>query len=527
MCDLGVTAGYGTDPGTNLIDQLLAEQQSLTAVERFSQWHAGEHAPEHATNPYRSLMPSGLPGTGEQYGFEVDLDCCTGCKACVSACHSLNGLDADEAWRDVGLLLGGRGTDAYQQTVTTACHHCADPACLNGCPVGAYEKEADTGVVRHLDDQCIGCGYCVLKCPYDVPKYHAQLGIVRKCDMCVGRLRAGEAPACVQACPTSAIRIRLVRLEDLNFTAGTTMLPGAFDSSYTQPASRYLTAKAMPRNTRPADANDMRLEHPHWPLIGMLVLTQLSVGMFTVLAVLLVLRRPVPPAATAYSATALLLAGLGVSVLHLGRPLGAWRFFLGLRTSWMSREILAFSLLAGCAMLACGAIGWGTLAVPMVLLTALLGLAAVFTSGTIYVDTRRPFWEAGLTHGKFFGSVVVLGLAACAAATSDRALIFAALVARCILIGWEQARNRQALDDDACPWQASARVLKLRLKWVRELREAVFVLTFMLSVVAMTGVAVTACVTALLVVAVTAQVLERYTFFAASMGLRMAGGYKG
>ena len=233
MSELGVTAGYRTDPGANLIDQLLAEQRSLTAVERFSQWHAGEHA----TDRYRHLMPAGLPSRGEQYAFEVDLDCCTGCKACVSACHSLNGLDEDEAWRDVGLLLGGRGTDAYQQTVTTACHHCADPACLNGCPVGAYEKQADTGVVRHLDDQCIGCGYCVLKCPYDVPKYNPKLGIVRKCDMCVGRLRAGEAPACVQACPTSAIRIRVVRLEDLNFTPGTTMLPGAHDSSYTRPAS--------------------------------------------------------------------------------------------------------------------------------------------------------------------------------------------------------------------------------------------------------------------------------------------------
>ena len=42
---------------------------------------------------------------------------------------------------------------------------------MNGCPVGAYEKDADTGIVRHLDDQCIGCSYCILKCPYDVPKY--------------------------------------------------------------------------------------------------------------------------------------------------------------------------------------------------------------------------------------------------------------------------------------------------------------------------------------------------------------------
>ena len=304
------------------------------------------------------------------------------------------------------------------------------------------------------------------------------------------------------------------------------MLPGAYDSSYTRPSTRYVTAKGMPSNTRPADSNVMRLEHAHWPLIGMLVLTQMSVGMFAVLAALMLLGQAVAAPATAYGATALLVAGLGMSVLHLGRPLGAWRFFLGLRTSWMSREILAFSLLAGCAMLACGAVQLDRLVVPMTLLTALLGLAAVFTSAMIYVDTRRPFWEGELTHVKFFGSTLVLGLTAAAALTPGVALIGAALVARCVLIGWEQARNRQAYDDDECAWQPSARVLKLRLKWVREAREAVFMVTFVLSVLAMAGLAVVWCTMAVLIIAVIAQVLERYTFFVASMGLRMAGGYK-
>src|SRR5205085_3191577 len=144
--------------------------------------------------------PLAAPGPGEQYAFEVDLDACTGCKSCVVACHALNGLDEDESWRSVGLLQGAR-TAAFQQTVTTACHHCVDPACLTGCPVDAYEKDVQTGIVRHLDDQCIGCQYCVLKCPYDVPKYNARLGIVRKCDLCSSRLSAHEAPACAQACP--------------------------------------------------------------------------------------------------------------------------------------------------------------------------------------------------------------------------------------------------------------------------------------------------------------------------------------
>ena len=87
--------------------------------------------------------------------------------------------------------MAARVAEPYQQTVTTACHHCVEPACLEGCPVLAYEKDAETGIVRHLDDQCIGCQYCVLKCPYDVPKYSAKRGIVRKCDMCYDAPRRG------------------------------------------------------------------------------------------------------------------------------------------------------------------------------------------------------------------------------------------------------------------------------------------------------------------------------------------------
>jgi len=197
-----------------LIHQLLAEEQQVSLVEQFARAHEGGLAP--STPSYTNLIPLSQPGEGEQYAFEVDLDLCSGCKACVTACHALNGLDDSEAWRDVGLLASppptiaaGPSEEFIQQTVTTACHHCVDPACLNGCPVLAYEKDPGTGIVRHLDDQCIGCQYCMMKCPYDVPKYSDRLGIVRKCDMCHTRLSHEEAPACAQACPNQAITIGL------------------------------------------------------------------------------------------------------------------------------------------------------------------------------------------------------------------------------------------------------------------------------------------------------------------------------
>ena len=94
----------------NLLDELLREQQS-TAVEKFSQWH--ERDARAAAGP---LLPRPDPASrakpGEQYAFEVDLDACSGCKACVAACHNLNGLDEDETWRSVGLLHGGTSESA-------------------------------------------------------------------------------------------------------------------------------------------------------------------------------------------------------------------------------------------------------------------------------------------------------------------------------------------------------------------------------------------------------------------------------
>src|SRR6185503_2617729 len=89
-----------------LIGTLLAEQQTLTAVDRFAQLHETGHAAPANERYYRDLIPLAAPQPGEQYAFAVDLDACSGCKACVTACHSLNGLDDGETFRDVGSIAG-------------------------------------------------------------------------------------------------------------------------------------------------------------------------------------------------------------------------------------------------------------------------------------------------------------------------------------------------------------------------------------------------------------------------------------
>jgi formate dehydrogenase iron-sulfur subunit len=427
---------------SNFIAQLLEEQQSLSAVDEFNKWHeeeAGstEHGargrattallPPPSPTPqarYKSLLPATSPGPGQQYAFEVDLDRCSGCKACVVACHTLNGLDENEAWRDVGLLIGGSRTSPVMQHVTAACHHCLEPACMIACPVNAYEKNPVTGIVKHLDDQCFGCQYCTMACPYDVPKYHPQKGIVRKCDMCSSRLAVGEAPACVQACPHEAIRIQLVNIEQvIDDVEAAAFLPAAPDPQITMPTTTYKTKKPFPRNLLPADYFRVNTQHAHWPLVIMLVLTQLSVGAFIAGLVLehwmaesfVTTLRPILAAA----ALGFGLLALAASTCHLGRPQFAFRAVLGLRHSWLSREIVAFGAFAGLATLYALAValidplsplnswsrvlGWGV---------AATGIIAVFCSTMIYVFTQRECWNFVRVAVRFTLTSALLGVAA-------------------------------------------------------------------------------------------------------------------
>lgn len=430
-----------------LIDELLKEQRSLTAVSRFSRLHQENKLPSQYQY-YRDLIPLTAPAPGEQYAFEVDLDQCSGCKGCVTACHSLNGLDDEEAWRDVGQLAGGINGHAMQQTVTTACHHCVDPGCMNGCPVLAYDKDPITGIVSHLDDQCIGCQYCVMKCPYDVPKYSERLGIVRKCDMCSQRLSEGEAPACVQACPTEAIKITVVQLEkitvryrspeseeslgysppDLNelaaelseFDRTNNFLPDSPAPDYTLPSTRFRTSRPQVSALRAADEAALEPQPPHWPLVFLLVLSQASVGLVLMASFLGdaetgSLRNGDMPtsglAAMLISSTVLMALALGLASSHLGRPMKAWRVFLGWRTSWFSREAIAFggymNAVAVAAGLACFELdAWLRFALPV---AALLGIVSVFSSIMLYVDTRREFWSTHHAGMRFAGTTILLG----------------------------------------------------------------------------------------------------------------------
>jgi Fe-S-cluster-containing dehydrogenase component/DMSO reductase anchor subunit len=531
-----------------LLTQFLAEQQQLTAVEAFSELHDAGALPAQARY-YENLLPVSKPGAGEQFAFGVDLDRCTSCKACVTACHSLNGLDAEETWRWVGALHGGDSTSPLQQTVTAACHHCLEPACLQGCPVNAYEKDPITGIVRHLDDQCIGCQYCTLTCPYEVPQFNPRLGIVRKCDMCSDRLATGEAPACVQACPNEAIAIRIVNVAELRANSSVqAALPHAPSPTLTLPTTEYKTQRERPENTQPADLANLKPAARHTPLVFMLVLTQLSVGLFT-FEWLLGGFAAIPHEWLRALALGAAVLGLGLSTSHLGRPLYGFRALVGIGHSWMSREIACFGLFA--AVASCyAALPWLPGLAEDATLHRLLG-AAVVVSGwasvacsiLLYVVTRRAWWRSSLTISKFVGSSILLGLAALQWALvvfspqlPDAALLGGVWLLLALAGGTKLAHEGAQLVHARGPTlgelDKSAQLMLGPLRGVTRTRFvlgliAVFGLPALLAALQASGASagtLAVLASSLLLLALCGELLERVAFFAACAPPKMPGG---
>jgi anaerobic dimethyl sulfoxide reductase subunit B len=149
----------------------------------------------------------------KQLAFHVNIASCTGCKACQIACKDKNDLPTGIRWRRVFQYEGGEWvnqngqmmpSDVYAYPVSAACMHCANPICLEVCPVSAISKR-DDGIVLIDADKCIGCRYCSWACPYGAPQFNESLGVMTKCNMCYDLVDKGERPACVEACPYRAM----------------------------------------------------------------------------------------------------------------------------------------------------------------------------------------------------------------------------------------------------------------------------------------------------------------------------------
>lgn len=356
-------------------------------------------------------MPPRLPRDGEQYRFHFDMTKCIGCQCCVVACNEQNGNPAHVRWRRVGEIEGGVWPDTSRMYLSMGCNHCLEPTCLEGCPVDAFTKDPLTGIVLHSAERCIGCQYCTWNCSYGVPQYNAERGVVGKCDMCYGRLQDQQAPACVDACPEEAIRIEIVNIAewraDYAEAANAPGFPSADDSLSTTRIT--LPERLAPDLTR-ADAFRVRPEQPHWPLVLMTTLTQTSVGAFCALVVDQMMYSAQVVRSAAWALLLVAAIAMIASTLHLGRPAYAWRALSMWRRSWLSREVLLFTVFAGLGTGYAVALWWsGGLAMLFGLCTVVAGIAAVFASARIYIVRARPAWNSSHTVAEFFLSAAFTG----------------------------------------------------------------------------------------------------------------------
>ena len=134
----------------------------------------------------------------------VDITKCIGCLSCEKACHELHGFpqDVEPTLSPTALTIVEDHGDRF---VRRMCMSCQDPACASACLVGALKK-TDLGPVTYDGSKCIGCRYCIVACPFSVPRYEWSklVPFVKKCDMCYARQVNGQQPACVEACPVQA-----------------------------------------------------------------------------------------------------------------------------------------------------------------------------------------------------------------------------------------------------------------------------------------------------------------------------------
>jgi formate dehydrogenase iron-sulfur subunit len=148
----------------------------------------------------------------------IDLTRCAGCNSCALACKTSNNLPGAEV--EPQALNSNTYTFVEQHSVITPegqtetrsvkrqCMHCLDAACVSACPAGAMYK-SEEGPVVYRAERCLGCRYCQIACPFEVPSFEWENGltpVISKCWLCYDRLAEGQNPACAAACPTGALK---------------------------------------------------------------------------------------------------------------------------------------------------------------------------------------------------------------------------------------------------------------------------------------------------------------------------------
>ncbi|WDE06080.1 dimethyl sulfoxide reductase anchor subunit [Thalassomonas viridans] len=393
------------------------------------------------------------PNRNKQHGFFFNADNCIGCHACESACSEKNDNPAHLAFRSVGYVEGGCFPDYKRLNISMACNHCDDPVCLKGCPTRAYTKHAEYGAVLQDPETCFGCGYCTWVCPYNAPQLDPVKGQVSKCNMCVDRLEEGLKPACVSACLGNALDFGVIENIPENREQAKTSIPGFPSPEITHPNIRFQQTATLPDQMARTDSmpikydkqednefrpvldekagkerfwNLKKLSSRENPLVIFTLSTQAVIGAFIMLFLgpLLGLESFIAVKNSSLYVPSLMIlsavqmAVLVLSTLHLGKPLRFYRGFNNLRYSPLSREALAiavfFAALAGYSVLAFAGLWISHIWLDYLQNTAAAvaitsGLAGIYFMHKIYRIKARPFWDHWQVLSSFTGTLFSLG----------------------------------------------------------------------------------------------------------------------
>ena len=212
-------------------------------------------SPVFGAAPVHNLSPDAL-------GILYDSNLCIGCQVCVYACKRANDMPVEHSgpyrvW-DNPLDLSAKTLNVIKMHtegddfafIKRHCMHCLEPACVNACPVSALQKDAKSGVVTYDKHACIGCRYCQIVCPYNVPKFewNDPFPQIRKCQLCDHLFAQGRYSACCESCPTGASLFGPVKRLKQEADRRLTMQPGRY---YRYPVNHIETGQTASHKAKP------------------------------------------------------------------------------------------------------------------------------------------------------------------------------------------------------------------------------------------------------------------------------------